>query len=532
MQASILSPNLSGDVSVLDCGVTNLATYVNERTDHSATIWDYTFNSRNWQQYLTDKFYLDQPDVIGITFTTLYKNYIEDTISHIRGNLSKDIPIILGGVHPTLHPEDGFTMDGVDVVVVGEGEPAFHELLDAMEGGSDFDAIKGIWYRKDGEVVSAPPRGWIADINDLPTPNYDLWDDIEKYCWFLQQFWMVGTRGCPYPCTHCEEVAMYKLFPTTGDSPSGIRGTRKRFRTKDPQKYAEEIAFYYHKYHRFGVRWAHPFDPVFPIDRGWTFEFCDAYIKTGLPKKFPITIFSRADCFYMQSPQKGQFDEDRLIALKEAGIAEIRVGIEAGSERMRNEVHKKGVTNEQIIETFDMCRKHGIQTISYNMLGGPTETKEELKETFRINRRIKPNKPVFFIYQAIGHDMAEMGMVAQDYNVGVRTDSRTLFQKVLGFVKPSNSDNSKSIRDSRDQGTILFGEPLDSPHFSKRWLVSFQLFCQSYFYGKRIIKCIWKQKHRFFINFFRVMYRGRKEGLNMKIVFAYFLSAHGDNLTT
>ena len=62
MKTSIISPNLSGCVSILDCGVTYLATYVNEKTDHEATIWDYTFNKHNWKNYVTDKFNKDKPD--------------------------------------------------------------------------------------------------------------------------------------------------------------------------------------------------------------------------------------------------------------------------------------------------------------------------------------------------------------------------------------------------------------------------------------------------------------------------------------
>ena len=78
MKVSIISPNLSGCVSILDSGVTYLATYLNERTNHSATIWDYTFKRKHWKSYLKEKFKNDKPDVIGLTFTTLYKGYVVD----------------------------------------------------------------------------------------------------------------------------------------------------------------------------------------------------------------------------------------------------------------------------------------------------------------------------------------------------------------------------------------------------------------------------------------------------------------------
>ncbi|MDD5673516.1 MAG: hypothetical protein PHC61_05105 [Chitinivibrionales bacterium] len=104
MRISIISPNRSGCVSILDCGVTYLATYLNTRTTHRATIWDFTFRRKNWQKYLSDKFHGDSPDAIGITFTTLYEDYVRDTIAFIRGSLSKTIPIILAAFIPRSNP--------------------------------------------------------------------------------------------------------------------------------------------------------------------------------------------------------------------------------------------------------------------------------------------------------------------------------------------------------------------------------------------------------------------------------------------
>ena len=514
MRTSILSPNLSGCVSILDCGVTYLATYVNERTDHSATIWDFTFNRNHWQQYLRDKFEQDKPDVIGITLTTLYESYVLDSIQYIRNNLSKNIPIIIGGIHPTLQPEASM-FDGVDAVVIGEGEMIFSDILNALEGGQSFDNIPGVvWRTKNGDIVKNELRGWIEDINALPFPNFDLWDDIDKYLYFLQQLWLIGTRGCPFECTNCEEVQMWKHLPS------------KRFRNRDPKNYVEEIYYHYEKYKNRGFRMAHPFDPVFPLRRKWTLDFCDEYTKIGLHEKLPFSIFTRGDTFFKQSPEKGKFDEERLKRLADANCKEIRIGVESGSDRMRNKIHKKGVTTEQIIKSFEMFRKYNIQTISYNMLGGPTETKEELKQTFKLNWKLRPNKPIFFIYQQLTHDMdAIKGMAEQK---GKRYDATSTYDPICDsvVVKP------KMERSEKDKGTIQFGEPMKSENYSRYWIIVFQYFCYAYFVGKRTTICILRQKHVFFINFFRFMWKGYKEGCNMKIVFAYFLSASGDNLFT
>jgi len=503
MNFCVISPNLSGCVSILDCGVTYLATYINQRTPHRAFIWDYTFHRNHWQRYVRERFARHRPDVIGITFTTLYEPYVRDTIALIRSELSADIPIVVGGIHATLKPLETIEIEGVDIVVKGEGEEIMADLRDALESGADLADIGGIVYRdRDGRVRETAPRPWIADINSLPYPDYDLWEDIETYFYFLGQLWLIGTRGCPYNCTNCEELPLRHSVPG------------RRYRVRDPEDYVAEIRYHYDKYKDKGFRMAHPFDPVFPLDRKWTRRFCEAYIAAGLSDKLPFSIFSRGDTFFVKGPDGPRFDEERLRWLAEAGCREIRIGIEAGSDRMRNEIHRKQVTTTQLREAFAMFKRYGMLTIGYNMIGGPTETKEELLETFRLNRELDPNKPIFFIYQSLTHDLDAMGLTGNDH--------------ATGAVLPPR----RKVRSRQDQATIQFGEPLPSEHYSKNWLMGFQYLCYAYFVGKRVLRCVAQQRHVFFINFFNFMRRGQREGANTKIVFAYFLSASGDNLFT
>ena len=92
----------------------------------------------------------------------------------------------------------------------------------------------------------------------LPFPDYDLWEDIETYFYFLGQLWLIGTRGCPYNCSNCEELPLREAVPG------------RRYRVRDPRRYAEEIQYHFKKYGDKGFRMAHPFDPVFPLERNWT----------------------------------------------------------------------------------------------------------------------------------------------------------------------------------------------------------------------------------------------------------------------
>ena len=128
----------------------------------------------------------DQPDVIGITHTTLYTSYVVETIKEIRENISKDIPIVLGGYHPTLRPRESINLPGVNAVICGEGEYILSNYMDALESKSELYNIPGLLFKLDnGSYFENPRAGWIEDISSLPFPDYELWEDVDKYLYFI-----------------------------------------------------------------------------------------------------------------------------------------------------------------------------------------------------------------------------------------------------------------------------------------------------------------------------------------------------------
>lgn len=280
MRISVISPNLSGCCSILDIGVTCLATYINERTEHKANIIDYTFKTKHWKQYLKNRLEEFKPDVIGITTTSLFMRYVRMTIEEIRKEYSSSVPIILGGYHTTLNPESAIQENGVDAIVLGEGEYITADYLDALAQGKNLDGITGLWYKKDGEIFRNSKRPWIENIDSLPIPDYDLWEDIDKYFYFIGQLWFMGTRGCPFKCTNCSEEPMTKAIPG------------KRFRVRDPKGYVQEIKYQWLKYKGHGFRMAHPFDAVFTANTNWVKDFCDEYKAQGMADKLPFSVFT------------------------------------------------------------------------------------------------------------------------------------------------------------------------------------------------------------------------------------------------
>lgn len=483
MRISIISPNLSGCCSILDIGVTCLATFINERTSHRANVIDYTFKRAYWKEYLDSELKKFNPDVIGITTTTLFMRYVRQTIAHIRQNYSRDIPIVLGGYHATLNPETSLKEEGVDAVILGEGEYILVDYLDALSRGSPLEGITGLYYKKDGEIFKNPKRPWIEDIDSLPIPNYDLWEDIDNYFYFVGQLWFMGTRGCPFKCTNCSENPMNNAIPGN------------RFRQRDPKGYVQEIKKQWLRYKNRGFRMAHMFDAVFTADIKWLREFCQEYKKEGLSEVLPFSVFTHG----------ATSQEEKIRLLAEAGCREVRIGVESGNEYIRNEIYKKHATNEQIRQAFSSFRKYRLNVIAYNMLGGPGETKEMLWQTYRFNKELDPEKTIFFIFRPFPG--TELESHIKDFGEEIDV-----------------------IAMSHEIDTLHWGAALKSKSRPERYVEYFQLRCFLYFVPRRIWRLIKKQKFKFFLNLIRYMYKGYKYRLDMRIAFAYFLASCGDNL--
>jgi radical SAM superfamily enzyme YgiQ (UPF0313 family) len=240
---------------------------------------------------------------------------------------------------------------------------------------------------------------------------------------------------------------------------------------------------------------AHPFDAVFTANSKWVEEFCAEYKKQGLASRLPFSVFTHG----------ATSQEEKIRTLADAGCREVRIGIETGNERVRNEIYGKHATNAQIRESFRVFKKYGLVTIAYNMLGGPTETREILWETYKFNKELDPNKPIFFIFRPL--PATDIISIIDDVDESI--DYGTM---------------------SHDIDTLHWGVALKSKERTQRYVAYFQIRCFSYFVSRRIWRLVCKQKFKFFLNLIRYMYTGWKYGLDMRIVFAYFLASCGDNL--
>ncbi|HDD66019.1 MAG TPA: B12-binding domain-containing radical SAM protein, partial [Nitrososphaeria archaeon] len=153
---------------------------------------------------LEEKIRKFKPDVVGLTATTpaIYDAY---EAARIAKELNPETLVIIGGPHATFTAEEVLTeCRHVDLVVMGEGEQTFGEILERYERGGGFADVLGVAYRsEDGVVKVNPPRPLIRNLDDVPIPAYDLLPMDRYEVNGVSYAAIMTSRGCPYNCVFC-----------------------------------------------------------------------------------------------------------------------------------------------------------------------------------------------------------------------------------------------------------------------------------------------------------------------------------------
>ncbi|MDD5556363.1 MAG: radical SAM protein [bacterium] len=479
MKIKFVNATLGGDYSALDIAITCLATWLNERTDHRATITDLTFRRRRWREKILADIGRDRPDIIGISCNTMYMQYVRAVIEHVGRHCG--LPVILGGYHASLKPEETLSIPGVEALFIGDGECTLTEYLDRRERGGDLAGIPGVWTKRDGAVVTTGKGRFIEDINALPIPDWNLWEDLDLYFYFLGMLYIIGTRGCPYKCTYCDAHGISEA----------VEG--RYYRIREPVAYAREIAFQWEKYRHRNMRLAQLFDQIPTASIKWLRPFCEAYMETGAWGELKYSMFARID----------QLDEEKLELLGKSGCALLRVGIEAGNDFIRNEVYGKHISKEKIKEIFRIARANGIGFTAFNILGGPAETPATLRETIRLAMELDANRTAFFIYKPFTEEGCR-----QIHQYG-------------GWI---DEDRWKAA------DNITFGAVVESKALSVRKVELYQKAAYFLTFGRRLLRMILRQRLRYFIRLALYLSRGVRYGLDFGYTMIYYHIYGYDNV--
>ncbi|MEK6875341.1 MAG: radical SAM protein [Nanoarchaeota archaeon] len=323
---------------------------------HSVRIYDRNLDvsDLNFINYL-QKY---DPDIIG--FTAMTSLMLLDII-HLGKLIKKIYPekiIVVGGIHATLEPNSFLNEPYIDYIIRGEGEDAFLEFCDTFDKNP-----KKLGKLKNINLNSLRPY---IKMDSLNLPNYNLLD-LKKY----EHFYVSVSRGCPGNCTFCETANLW-----------GINGRPfvRAFNTKKTMELFKEIIEKY-KRNTFEI-----IDDNFLTFKSRCFEVCDYLSK----HKVYFHCFSRVD----------YIDDEILKKLKKAGCHTIQIGAESGSQRILDFLNKR-VTVQQNINAILCCRRNNITCDASFMIGLPTETLEEMRETINLIEKYKPDIANVKIYNPL-----------------------------------------------------------------------------------------------------------------------------------
>lgn len=264
-------------------------------------------------------------------------------------------PIVWGGIHPSLVFRQTLKEPYVDIVVIGEGEKTALELADALSKDGDTALVDGIGYKKSGEMVFNKERTLIDNLDEIEI-DWSL-IDIEK-CTFelpgrnIRGFIYLTSRGCPHDCSFCYN----KVF------------NKRKWRTHSIERVVGDIKKLKQKY---GIKTVAFMDDHFFVDKGRSYEILSELKSMDV---------SCAEFLF----RVNEITEDSVRRINELGVKRIFVGVESGNDRILA-LMNKNTTRKMIIERFEiLSRYNDIAVNSAMIIGYPTETMKEIKESIAL----------------------------------------------------------------------------------------------------------------------------------------------------
>ncbi|MFN2244134.1 MAG: B12-binding domain-containing radical SAM protein [Anaerolineae bacterium] len=339
-----------------------------------------------------------QPDVAAYSVITGSQRYYLDVNQRIKREVG-GVFSVFGGPHPTFFPEM-VAEEGVDGICRGEGEDAMVDLVNALASGGP-ESVLGIanwsFHRNgdegDGGIITNPVRPYVEELDRLPFPDRALIYERDPISARSKIKHFLTGRGCPYNCTYCFNHALSEIY----------RGKGRRFRQRSVDHVIEEVRWVRDHYPLEFVVFV---DDTFVLSAEWLAEFAEKY-----PRQVGIPFFCNT--------RANLVTEEQVSVLKEAGCHSVSMGIETGNDRLRNELLKRRMSKEQILEAARLIREGGLYFTTTNMIGLPTSTLEDDFETLELNIQARPSYAHVFIFQP--YPRTELGEFTREHGWMVGT---------------------------------------------------------------------------------------------------------------
>jgi len=316
-----------------------------------------------------------------------------------------NLPVVWGGWHPSLFPKQTLEDAHIDIVVKGQGEITFKELLDRLTEQQPLQGLQGISYKLNGAVVENAERN-MQDINAFPTFNYNL-VDVPAYMSLSgrKQLDYISSQGCRFRCSFCADPFMYKR---------GWYGY-------GPERTGDEIEALWQKYK---FNHVHFQDETFFTNSPRVKAIAEEFIK----RKLPVSWFGT-----MRADQGIRLGDDVWELCKKSGLERVMIGMEAGTQEMLDWM-QKDIKLEQVYEVAKKCIRHGIAINFSVIVGFPGETAESITKTLDVVKQLRKmsstfNVSIFFYKPYPGNSIADE-LLAKGYRFNSNLDEWSNFDFV------------------------------------------------------------------------------------------------------
>mgnify|MGYP001239941466 CR=1 FL=1 len=300
----------------------------------------------------------DKKQLFGISLYTATASrgyHLADLIKSIYPKST----VVLGGIHPTILPEEGLERPSVDLVVRGEGEVIIEEIVVNHHEGKGYQDILSCSYRSNGKIVHNPMAPLI-DMDLLPDIPYQMFDSKVYDMGFS-----ISSRGCPYNCSFCSQRVI-----------SG-----NRFRYRSAERVTSELTKLVDSYAPSNIVFL---DDIFTINKRRINDLCQTMIEKDLHKKAEYTIVTRADCI----------DDDLLNTLKSANFTGLGIGVETASNKLMKFINKKE-TVEEMADGIIRAKQHNFIVDTVFIYGISGETRQDRVDSLNFAKRLDVDKARF-----------------------------------------------------------------------------------------------------------------------------------------
>lgn len=341
-------------------GLLSVAAYT-ESKGHSVQVIDVHVEKLSTEE-VAQRIKALQPRVVGLSVVTATANAAH-AIARLVKEQVPDCLVVFGGVHPEAMPAEVLCNRAVDVVVRGDGEETFLELVEQVP----LAQVAGISYREGQDVIHNRPRAMEMNLDKYPFPAYHL-VPMEKYYPAIGAYKrlpainMVMTRGCPGKCNFCNSA-------------------KTVLRTRSAEHVVQEIKYLKEKY---GIREIQFYDDTFTVMKPNVMKFCELMIQ----EKLDVTwaAFVRSDCF----------SEEMAAAMKKAGCHQLLIGVESGDDEILRFIGKP-INREKTAQTIHIARKAGIDARAAFIFGNQGETLASMQKTLDFSLELDPDIALYNI---------------------------------------------------------------------------------------------------------------------------------------